>query len=131
MEEKITEEEKEEQQEYERLKSEIAEMIKDKNTDKLTAPELREIAKKIPGVTGAHAKKKDELLNIVKSFLGIKEKKAPKQGKERIGDIKKKIAQLKQEKAKALNNNDKKRASILRRRINRLKKLTRKLAKAA
>ena len=131
MEEKLTDEEKEAQKEYEKLQNEIKEMVKDKNVDKMTAPELREIAKKIPGITGVHAMKKEKLLSVVKEFLGIEEEKAPKQGKERIGDIKKKIAQLKQEREEALKNNDKRRASILRRRINRLKKLTRKLAKAA
>ena len=131
MEEKLTEEEKDAQKEYEEIQNEIKEMVKDKNIDKMTAPELREIAKKIPGVTGVHAMKKEKLLNLVKDFLGIKEKKAPKQGKERIGDIKRKIAQLKQEREEALRSDDKRRASMLRRRINRLKKLTRKLAKAA
>ncbi len=133
MEEKLTEteEEKKLQEEYEKLENEIKEMVKDKNIDKMTAPELREIAKKIPGVTGVHAMKKEKLLDIVKDFLGMSEKKAPKQGKERIGDIKKKIAQRKQEREETLKSKDKTKATILRRRINRLKKVTRKLAKTA
>ena len=130
MEEKLTEEEKKAQEEYEKLENEIKEMVKDKNIDKMTAPELREIAKKIPGVTGVHAMKKEKLLDEVKEFLGLKEKKAPKQGKERIRDLKKKIAQLKEERQQALKSKDKSTATILRRKISRLKKLTRKLAKA-
>ncbi len=130
MEDKLTEEEKAEK-EYEKLQNEIRELVKDKNIDKMTAPELREIAMKIPGVTGVHAMKKDQLVTILKDFLEIKEEKVPKGGKEKIKEVKKKIAQLKQEKEKAVKNKDKKKVEILRRKINRLKKLTRKLAKAA
>ena len=131
MEEKLVEEEKDINEEYEKLKEEIRILIKDKNINKMTAPELREIAMKIPDVTGVHAMKKEQLLKIIKDFVEIKEEKAPKEGKERIKEIKKKIAQLKKEKEEARKNNDRKKVNILRRRINRLKKLTRKLAKAA
>jgi len=127
MEERYIEEEKQ----PEKIKEELRELIKDKNIDKMTAPELREIAMKIPEVTGVHAMKKEQLLKIIKDFLEIKEEEAPKTNKERIREIKRKIAQLKKEKEEARKNNDKKKVNILRRRINRLKKLTRKLARAA
>jgi len=130
MEDKLQEEERKLQEEYKKLENEIKEMVKDKNIDKMTAIELREIAKKIPGVSGVHAMKKDQLLDVVKNFLGLKEKKAPKQGKERISDLKKKIVQLKEERHRALKSKDKSTATILKRKISRLKKLTRKLAKA-
>ena len=130
MEDKLQEEERKAQEEYEKIENEIKELVKDKNIDKMTAIELREIAKKIPGVTGVHAMKKEKVLDVVKDFLGLKEKKAPKQGKESISDLKKKIAQLKEKRQQALKSKDKSTAAILRRKISRLKKLTRKLAKA-
>jgi preprotein translocase subunit SecD len=131
MEEKLTEEEKLQEEEYERLKNEIREQVKAKGIEKMTAPELREIAMKIPGVQGAHAMDKEKLIEIIKDFLEIKEEKKPKAGKEKIREIKQKIRQLKKQKEEALKNKDKKQVQILRRRINRLKKLTRKLARAA
>ncbi len=121
----------EEMKEIEDLKKEIMEKVEAKGIEKMTAPELREIAMKIPGVQGAHAMDKEKLIEIIKDFLEIKEEKKPKVGKERIREIKQKIKQLKKEKEEALKNKDKKKVQILRRRINRLKKLTRKLAKAA
>ncbi len=129
--EELTEEEKKLQEEYEKLKNEIMEKVKEKGLDKMTATELREIGMKIPGVQGAHAMEKEQLIEIIKDFLEIKEEKAPKRGKEKIREIKKKIRELKKEKEEALESGDKSRVKILRRRINRLKKLTRKLARAA
>ncbi len=105
-----------------------------KNLDKMTAPELREIAKEIPGVTGVHAMKKPELLSIIKEFRGIKDERPIKRtGKNRynIKELKQKLLILKQEKQMALKSRDKNRINILRRRINRIKKMTRKAVSAA
>ena len=109
----------------------------EKPLDKMTAPELREIAKEIPGVTGVHAMKKEELLAAVKEFRGIKDeepvkkkkaktKKPPRSSKE----LKLKITQLREEKVRAREAKDKRHINILRRRINRMKKLRRKVAQA-
>lgn len=106
-----------------------------KPLDKMTAPELREIAKEIPGVEGVHAMKKDQLLEIIKEYRGIKDE-TPKRKKVKkvVGittkQLKEKIAQLKAEKQAAQQARDKKKVDILRRRINRLKKQTRKVAEA-
>ena len=107
----------------------------EKPVDKMTAPELREIAKEIPGVTGVHAMKKDELLAIVKEARGIKdEEPAKKRAKKAVKvdlsvtELKKKIAEFKTQKGAAIGEKDKKKTNILRRRINRAKKMTRKAA---
>jgi hypothetical protein len=42
----------------------------DKPVDKMTVKELREIAKEIPGVTGVHSMKKDELLAAIAGSEG-------------------------------------------------------------
>ncbi|UCB48112.1 MAG: transcription termination factor Rho, partial [Deltaproteobacteria bacterium] len=100
--------------------------------------ELREVARQIPGVEGAHAMKKEQLLETIKKARGIKEEapeeKREKKGAEkeaRIKELKQKMVLLKQEKEAAREARDKKKLDILRRRINRLKKRTRKVAQAA
>ncbi len=127
----MTEEEKKEITEE---KTEQDLELEGKALDKMTAPELREIAKEIPGVTGVHAMKKPELLSIIKEFKGIKDEKPVKKTTKatyNIRELKQKLVILKQEKQKALKIRDKNRVNILRRRINRIKKMTRKAASAA
>jgi hypothetical protein len=111
---------------------------KEKPLDKMTAKELREVAAQIPGVEGAHAMKKEQLLEVIKKARGIKEEapaeKREKRGVEkdpRIRELKQKIILLQQEKEAARAARDRKKLDVLRRRINRLKKRTRKVAQAA
>ncbi|MBW2203469.1 MAG: transcription termination factor Rho [Deltaproteobacteria bacterium] len=104
----------------------------------MTAIELREIAVEIPGVTGAHAMKKEQLLEVIKEARGIKDEEPAKKGKKKKAskdgkgtkELKKKIFQLKEMKKEARDARDRDRVDILRRRINRLKKRTRKVAQA-
>jgi len=127
----MTEEEKKEITEE---KTEQGLELEGKALDKMTAPELREIAKEIPGVTGVHAMKKPELLSIIKKSKGIKDERPVKKTTKaayNIRELKQKLVILKQEKQKALKIRDKNRVNILRRRINRIKKMTRKAASAA
>jgi cell division protein FtsX len=102
--------------------------------DKMTAPDLREIALKIEGVTGVTAMKKEELLKAIKEARGIPledpRKKKPGEEKGTIKYLKGKTARLKEEKKAARAKKEKKRVNVLRRRINRLKKQTKKLARA-
>jgi len=107
----------------------------EKPLDKMTAPELREVAKQIPGVTGVSAIKKAELLSLIKEHRGIKDeepakKKTKESGKTTLStkELKLKIVQLREEKEKAREAKDKDNVEILRRRINRMKKKTRKAA---
>ena len=109
----------------------------EKPLDKMTVPELKEVARAIPGVTGATSMKKAELLELIKEHRGIKDEEPVKQKKKKVGekeitvkDLKEKVVQLKSEKKEALEAQDKKKVDILRRRINRLKKQTRKVAQA-
>ena len=109
----------------------------EKPLEKMTAPELKEIAKQIPGVTGVTAMKKDELLAIIKEHRGIKDEEPAKKARKKVvkkdlnvKDLKKKVIQLKEEKAAAQKAKDKKQINVLRRRINRAKKRTRKVVHA-
>ena len=107
-----------------------------KPLDKMTAKELREVAMGIEGITGAHAMKKEELLVLIKEAKGIKDEEPDKRKKKvikadvNLRELKEKIARLKEEKTAARMGEDKKKVDILRRRISRLKKLTRKVAHA-
>ena len=107
----------------------------EKPIDKMTAKELREVAAQIPDVTGVHAMKKEDLLKIIKAHRGIQDEKPVKKKKikkDKSGlsrrALKAKIIELKKQKGEAREAKDKRQVDILRRRINRMKKMTRKVA---
>ena len=95
--------------------------------EKMTVKELRELAKDIPGITGVHAMKKEELLAGIKEARGIKDEPV-KHATSSTRELKQKIKALKAERQAALEAKDKKKATIFRRRISRLKKKTRRAA---
>ena len=106
-----------------------------KPIEKMTVKELKEVALEIPGVTGVTAMKKEELLDIIKKNMGIEDekpaqekKKKPAKAASSVKELKKKIVQFRLDKKKARKAKDRKKVDILRRRINRLKKQTRKVA---
>jgi len=105
-----------------------------KPLEKMTITELKDVAKVIPGITGVTAMKKEELIEVIKKDRGIEDetpvpkKKIAKTGM-RVVDMKKKIVQLRAEKAQAREAGDRLKIDMLRRKINRLKKRTRKVAR--
>ena len=107
---------------------------KEKDLDRMTVKELREVAAESTDLVGIHAMKKAELLTAIKEAKGIKEEKAPKEkvAKEAatVKEIKEKIVELKAKRKEARKTKDKRMVHILRRRINRLKKETRRISKA-
>ena len=109
------------------------EAVPEKPLDKMTVVELREFAlDKNLGIVGVSAMKKEELLPAVKEALGIKyEEPAVKVAdKGTVAAMKQKIVNLKEDKKTAIASKDKKKINVLRRRINRLKKRSKKVAKA-
>lgn len=102
---------------------------KEKALDKMTAKELRELALKIPEIQGVHGFNKAELLAAIKASRGGEDVKKQTSDMS-IREIKKKILELKAQKARADENKDHEKSSLLRRRISRLKKKTRKAAAA-
>lgn len=100
---------------------------KEKPLEKMTATELRELAKEIPEIVGAHGLNKSELIDAVKKARGIVDDK-PKKASRSVRQLKKKIKELRGQYEAALAAKDKEVAPILRRRINRLKKKTRRAA---
>lgn len=108
-----------------------------KPLDKMTTPELKEAALEIPGLSGVSAMKKEELQAVLREYLGIEEEAPVKKAKMKsqgpsvsVKELKGKIVQLRGQKKEARKAKDREKTDILRRRINRLKKMTRKVAQA-
>lgn len=108
----------------------------------MTVKELRELAKELPGATGTHSMKKDDLVALLSSGASggaAKTTAAPKKAKPSKAEkkpltkseIKSLLGELHRAKESAQAAKDKARIEVLRRRINRLKKQTRKPQPAA
>jgi hypothetical protein len=101
--------------------------IRQKDLERMTVKDLREMALTIPEIAGVHGMKKEELIVEIKRAKGIKD--APiKKVDASVGELKKKIRALKTERQTAIEGKDKKMAAIYRRRIAKLKKKTRRVA---
>jgi hypothetical protein len=111
-----------------------AEEKQEKALDRMTVKELRAIASETTDLVGIHAMKKAELLEGIKEARGIVEEKAPKKkvvkGTVTVKDLKAKIVELKAKREEARKAMDKRMVRIYRRKINRLKKDTRKVSQA-
>lgn len=107
---------------------------KEEDLDRMTVKELRAVAAETTDLVGVHAMKKAELLAAIKEARGIKEEKAPRkpvaEGAITAGTLKAKIVELKTRREEARQANDRRTIRIVRRKINRLKKQTRKISRA-
>jgi cell division protein FtsX len=109
---------------------------KEKPLDKMTAKELREMALGLPGLEGVHAMKKEELITAIRKAKGIPEPEHKKEKhvapKEKVvlttAQLKQKVKELRAKREELMQGEDRKMAEILRRRISRLKKKTRRAA---
>lgn len=101
--------------------------VKEKPLEKMTAKELREVAGEISEITGAHGMNKDELVSAIKKARGIEETTKRRKGAG-LREMKQSIQTLKGQRAEALAAQDAKKATILKRRISRLKKKVRRAA---
>ncbi len=100
---------------------------KEKPLEKMTAKELRELAKDIPEMSGVHGMNKPELISAIKKSRGI-EDTGGKKSDASVRDTKKKIKTLKVKRESALKAADSRVSAIYRRKISRLKKKTRRAA---
>ena len=100
---------------------------KEKPLDKMTAKELRDLAKEIPEITGVYGMNKAELITEIKQVRGIVDDSGKKTDSS-VREVKQKIKTLKSARETAVDANDKKSVTIYRRRISRLKKKTRNAA---
>jgi len=100
---------------------------KEKPLEKMTATELREVAKDIPDIVGAHGMNKAELIAAIKEARGIADT-GKKKSSRKVRELKRQIRTLKAQRQQALEADDKEKAAIYRRKISRLKKQTRRVA---
>ncbi|MGL1862692.1 MAG: hypothetical protein OCC46_09255 [Pseudodesulfovibrio sp.] len=99
-----------------------------KPLEKMTAKELRAlIIEKLPMIVGASGKDKGILVTEIKDVFGIVEDENVSPYKKQIGEIKKQIRAMRVEKDAMTDSNKR---DFLRRKINKLKKRTRQLARA-
>jgi len=102
--------------------------------EKMTATELRELTlKQYPDITGVHAMKKEELIAAIHKARGeaVKETKKKKVAvKVEIDkkELKKQIRLLKTEKENLLHGKDEKALAKVRKKIKKLKRLTKRAA---
>jgi len=110
---------------------------KEKPLEKMTATELREMALGLPGIQGVHAMKKEELITAIRAAKGITEQEPKKEKrivakKEKVvltvAQLKQKMKEMRVKREELLQQRNLKMAEILRKRINRLKKKTRRAA---
>ncbi|MCE5335263.1 MAG: transcription termination factor Rho [Desulfobacteraceae bacterium] len=100
---------------------------KEKPLDKMTAKELRDLALATGGVVGVHAMNKLELVKAIKEIRGIVDEKGRKVGFD-VRALKAKIGELKGKREQAKEDGKTKLADAFRRRISNLKKKTRRAA---
>jgi len=110
---------------------------KEKPLEKMTAKELREMALGLPEIHGVHAMKKEELIVAIRAAKGIPEPETKKEKKivakkEKViltvAQLKQRVKELRVKREELLQQRNLKMAEILRRRISRLKKRTRRAA---
>lgn len=108
-------------------------MTDEKQLEKYTVKQLREMARETEGIEGASGMKKDELIAAIKAVKVVPAKDKPLKEKkadqpQTVAAIKEKIRLLKEKREENRKQGDKVGASRLKKRINRLKKKTRKMA---
>ncbi|MDD2390991.1 MAG: Rho termination factor N-terminal domain-containing protein [Desulfobacterales bacterium] len=100
---------------------------KEKPLEKMTAKELRELAIQLPEITGVHGLNKAELISEIKKARGIPED-AGKKSNDSNRETKDKIRDLRVRLEAYLKADDSRMAGIFKKRINQLKKKTRREA---
>jgi hypothetical protein len=110
---------------------------KEKPLEKMTATELREMALGLSGIHGVHAMKKEELITAIRAAKGITEPEPKKERKTfakkekvvfTVAQLKQKAKELRAKREELLRQRNLEMAEILRKRISRLKKKTRRAA---
>ena len=106
-------------------------MEKEKQLEKLTVKELREMALAMGGITGVTAMKKDELLAAIRQAKGLPEKEVREKPVDTVLEVKKRIRAFRRQREELREAGRRAEAGRLSRRISRLKKKTRRLARKA
>lgn len=107
---------------------------REKPIEKMTVKELRVLAKEL-GAEAVSAMQKEALIEFIRKAKGLpaERKKVVKKAKKvlNVKEIKAKIKELKAKREELLQKGEKEAAALLRRKISRLKKLSRRAARLA
>jgi hypothetical protein len=106
-------------------------MEKERSLEKLTVKELKEMALAMGGITGVTAMKKEELLTAIKEAKGIPIQKTREKPVDTIVSIKKQMRELRVKRAELREAGKGEKTGMLKKRLSRLKKKTRRLARKA
>jgi hypothetical protein len=102
---------------------------KEKPLDRMTAKELREHALTLGEIVGVHGMNKEEIIAAIKEIKGISDNSGKSVKAVNVRELKEKINLLRQAKIDAVAADESRtKINILRKRINRLRKRTRKAA---
>ena len=104
-------------------------MEKEKPLEELTVKELKEMALALGGITGVSAMKKAELIQAIKEVKGVPVKEVREKPIETVVNLKQRIRVLKEAKESLSGAGERAKIDFLRRKISRLKKKTRRLAR--
>jgi hypothetical protein len=106
-------------------------MEKEISLERLTVKELKEMALAVGDITGVTAMKKEELIVAIKRAKGIPIRPTREKPVDTIVDIKKKMRELrgKREELREAGKGDE--TGLIKKRISRLKKKTRRIARKA
>lgn len=106
-------------------------MEKEKQLEKLTVKELREMALAMGGITGVTAMKKEDLLAAIRKARGLPAKETREKPVDTVLDVKKRIREFRAQREELREADRRAEALRLNRKIGRLKKKTRRLARKA
>jgi seryl-tRNA synthetase len=104
-------------------------MEEKKSLEKHTVKELREMALAVGGISGVSAMKKEELIKAIKEAKGVPLKAGREKPVESIVDLKKKCRELRVKRDELKAKGDRLQALYIKRKISKLKKRTRRLAR--
>jgi hypothetical protein len=104
-------------------------MEQEKPLEDLTVKELKEMALAMGSITGVSAMKKAELIQAIKEAKGIPVKETREKPIETVVELKHRMRELREAREALRGQNEKRKLQFLGKKISRLKKRTRRLAK--
>jgi hypothetical protein len=106
-------------------------MEKEKQLEKLTVKELKEMALEMGGITGGTAMKKEDLIAAIRGAKDLPAKQTREKPVDTVVEVKKQIRESRAQREELREAGRRADAMRLNRKIGRLKKKTRRLAKKA
>ena len=105
-------------------------MENEKPLEKYTVKELKAMALEMEGISGVSAMKKEELIDAIKKAKGVPVEEVEEKPVESVVGLKNRIKELKSKRDELREKGVGAQVDFLRKKISKLKKRTRRLAKA-